>query len=259
MHDVDTRKGLKRCFALAAIEEKLGFRSSFNFVPERYDVSPAIRHRLSIRGFEIGLHGLKHDGKLYNNEKTFKKRALKINRYLKDWQCVGFRSPAMHHNLDWIHHLNIEYDASTFDTDPFEPQCDGVKTIFPFRVNGRQPKSGYIELPYTMPQDFTLFILMEEKNTRIWKEKLDWIVSNGGMALLTTHPDYMVFDDKKAGTEEYPVEFYAGFLKHIRNKYKNQYWHPLPKDLAAFWHCNQSHSQINCHVGDSAIGKQLLL
>ena len=33
--------------------------------------------------------------------------------------------------------LNIAYDASTFDTDPFEPQPDGVNTIFPFWVPRR--------------------------------------------------------------------------------------------------------------------------
>jgi len=42
----------------------------------------------------------------------------------------------MFHNLKWIHDLNISYDASTFDTDPFEPQHDRAGTIFPFWVNG---------------------------------------------------------------------------------------------------------------------------
>jgi hypothetical protein len=35
---------------------------------------------------------------------------------------------------DWLHQLNIEYDLSTFDTDPFEPQPEGRHTIFPFWV-----------------------------------------------------------------------------------------------------------------------------
>ena len=37
-------------------------------------------------------------------------------------------------NLDWLHDLDVQYDASTFDTDPFEPQPDGRHTMFPFRV-----------------------------------------------------------------------------------------------------------------------------
>jgi hypothetical protein len=35
-------------------------------------------------------------------------------------------------NLDWLHDLDVQYDASTFDTDPFEPQPDGRHTMFPF-------------------------------------------------------------------------------------------------------------------------------
>ncbi len=85
----------------------------------------------------------------------------------------------MHHNLEWIHYLNVEYDASTFDTDPFEPQPDGVGTIFPFWVQEKDNEKGYVELPYTLPQDFTLFILMKEKTTDIWEEKLNWIADNG--------------------------------------------------------------------------------
>ena len=97
---------------------------------------------------------------------------------------VGFRSPSMYHNLELLHHLNIEYDASTFDTDPFEPQPDGMATIFPFWVSSQDPQKGYVELPYTLPQDFLLFVLLQEKNIDIWKKKLDWIVDHGGMACL---------------------------------------------------------------------------
>ena len=124
-HDVDTPKGQEKCHRLANLEEKLGFRASYNFVPERYPVSAGLRHYLTTKGFEVGVHGLVHDGKLYNSKKIFKSRAIRINRYLKLWGSVGFRSPAMHHNLDWTHDLAIQYDASTFDTDPFEPQSDG--------------------------------------------------------------------------------------------------------------------------------------
>jgi hypothetical protein len=133
-HDVDTAKGHDNCLRLADLEESLGFRSSFNFVPERYEVSSSLRDDLWRRGFEIGVHGLVHDGKLFSSRKIFEERAKKINAYLKEWGSFGFRAPAMHHNLEWIGELNITYDASTFDTDPFEPQPDGVGTIFPFAV-----------------------------------------------------------------------------------------------------------------------------
>ena len=234
-HDVETLKGHNRCAHLMALEKGLGFRSTFNFVPELYEVSAQLRRSLKDNGFEVSVHGLKHDGKLYRSRKEFQRRATRINVYLKEWNSVGFRSPAMHHNLDWIHDLNIEWDASTFDTDPFEPQPDGVGTIFPFWIKGHSTQNGYVELPYTLPQDFTLFVLMKEKNIDIWKRKLDWIAECGGMALLNVHPDYINFEVKHMGFETYPSKYYEEFLQFIQSKYAGQFWNVLPKEMARFW------------------------
>ncbi|MFH1148403.1 MAG: hypothetical protein V1736_11955 [Pseudomonadota bacterium] len=233
-HDVDTAAGQTKCLDLMRLEQSLGFRSSFNFVPERYDVSAELRRRLDTNGFEIGVHGLNHDGKLFQSKRIFDERSGKINRYLREWNAVGFRSPAMHHNLEWIQELEIEYDASTFDTDPFEPQSDGIESIFPFKYTGNGPCRGYIELPYTLPQDFTLFVLMKEIDVSIWRRKLDWIAGKGGMALVVTHPDYMSFCGKP-GMEEYPVRHYSELLKCIAIKYHGSYWHALPREMAQFW------------------------
>jgi len=234
-HDVDTARGHERCRQLMALEEKFGFRSAFNFVPERYPVSTELRENLTRHGFEVGVHGLNHDGKLFAARRIFQARAAKINRYLRQWDAVGFRSPAMHHNLDWIGDLNIEYDSSTFDTDPFEPQPDGIGTIFPFRMDRNSSRGSYVELPYTLAQDFTLFVLMKEKTTDVWQKKMDWIAVKGGMALLNTHPDYMNFNGDKLGIEEYPVDYYRQILEYVKSKFHGQYWHVLPRDIARFW------------------------
>ena len=58
----------------------------------------------------------------------------------------------------------------------------------------------------------------------IWKEKLAWIAEKGGMALVNTHPDYMNFNCKKYGIEEYPAAYYEEFLAYVKSKYKGQYW-----------------------------------
>lgn len=232
-HDVEGQKGLERCRKLAETEKALGFRSSFNFVPEgEYRLPESLQNFLKAEGFEIGVHDLHHNGSLYRSAGSFKAQAPKINHYLKSWGAVGFRSGFMFHNLEWLQDLDVLYDASTFDTDPFEPQPDGVETIFPF---WSQPKDtrGHIELPYTLPQDSTLFLLFQEKTTDIWVKKLEWIVESGGMALVNVHPDYINFGGKGAPSE-FPVEWYEGFLKHVSARYRDSCWFALPREVAEY-------------------------
>jgi glycosyltransferase involved in cell wall biosynthesis len=139
----------------------------------------------------------------------------------------------MQHKLPWIHQLGVEYDSSTFDTDPFEPEPDAVGTIFPFWVPGPQD-SGFVELPYTLAQDFTLFIVLQESSIDIWKKKLDWIAERGGMALLNTHPDYMCFKGKKT-RDEFPVALYEEFLSYARQKYEDAFWSANPQEVSRFY------------------------
>ena len=132
----------------------------------------------------------------------------------------------------------IRYSTSTFDTDPFEPQPDSAKTIFPYRVQNGNKARSYLELPYTLPQDHLMFVILQEKTTDIWKKKLDWIAEHGGMALLNTHTDYMRFEGQEPENETYPVAYYTEFLEYINRNYKDQYWHVLPQELVGFWKKN---------------------
>ena len=193
-----------------------------------------LRAELAHNGFEVSLHDLYHDGRLYQDRARFVKNAVRINQYLKDWGAVGFRSGFMFHNLEWLQDLDIQYDTSTFDTDPFEPQPDGTGTIFPFwheHTAGR----GYVEMPYTLPQDSTLFLLLRERSPAIWTRKLDWIAGHGGMALLDSHPDYINFADGPPRSSEYPMAYYEEFLQHVAKVYAGAYWNPLPMELAAWY------------------------
>ena len=232
-HDVEGAVGMSRVPALADLDESLGFRSSFNFIPEGgYENPAALRQRLVQGGFEVGVHDLYHDGKLYTSRESFRKHAETINRYLSSWGCSGFRSGFMHHNLDWLHEVRAEYDMSTFDTDPFEPQPDGVHTIFPFWVPSSSG-SGFMELPYTLPQDSTIFLCLQEKTISTWVTKLDWIAAHGGMALLNVHPDYVSFENRY-DSREFPVELYKQFLTYVRERYGGRYWSALPSQVARY-------------------------
>ena len=268
-HDIEGKLGLERCRSLMELEMEMGFRSSFNFIPEgSYRVLAPLRHDMVQNGFEIGVHDLAHDGRLFRSESRFRRCAIEINRYLKEWNAVGFRSAFMLHNLDWLHRLDIEYDLSTFDTDPFEPQPEGRHTIFPFWVpapaarqsevrsqrslgGGRQSgglstdealnselptindsRSGYVELPYSLAQDSTLFLLLRETSIEIWKKKVDWIAHHGGMVLLNTHPDYMAFTNGQAERWEYPASMYRQLLEYVAGRYSGEFWHVLPRQAA---------------------------
>lgn len=233
-HDVEGCKGVSRVEQLMNLELKYGFRSCFNFVPEgEYRVPDSVREMLERSGFEVGVHGLEHDGKLYSSKAEFAAKASRIKEYLRRWGASGFRSPLMQHKLHWLHELGVEYDSSTFDTDPFEPEPDGTGTIFPFWVPGANG-SGYVELPYTLVQDFSLFEVLRERNIDIWRRKLDWIVEHGGMALLNTHPDYMCFSGEPA-RDEFPVSYYDEFLRYVREKYEGSYWAAQPREVARYY------------------------
>lgn len=247
-HDVEGKPGLEKVRPLVALEEKLGFRSSFNFVPEgSYRVSTEMRQDLKKRGFEVGVHDLRHDGKLYRSQREFANHSAKLNEYLKNWDAVGFRSGFMLRNLDWLHEIDISYDASTFDTDPFEPQPDGSGTIFPFWISRESTsdgfqagsrtarKNGYVELPYTLAQDSTLFLLFRETSPAIWLRKLDWVAENGGMVLVNVHPDYVRFAGEPAGRQTYPVEYYETLLNEIKRRYEGSYWPALPREVASWF------------------------
>jgi len=262
-HDVEGQAGLDKCRDLMRLELELG-----NFIPEGdYEVPRELREELTQNGFEVGIHDLKHDGRLFASRREFSQRAIQVNHYLAEWKAVGFRSAFMLHKLDWFHELDIEYDTSTFDTDPFEPEPEGLHTIFPLWVPApenqksevrdqkselgnqkseiRNQKSdgirhsagragGYVELPYTLPQDFTLFLLFREQTIDIWLRKLDWIAQHGGMALVDVHPDYLCFDGSTPGPREYPATHYRSFLDYVSRQYDGAFWNATPRKVAQF-------------------------
>lgn len=214
-HDVEDEEGFNFIPKLIELEEKFGIKSSWNIVPYKYKIDEGIIRLIKESGHEIGIHGYNHDGKLYYSEKIFNERATYINEALKKYEAVGFRSPMVHRNLKWLQKLNIKYDASCFDYDPFQPFPGGTGSIWPF-VIGK-----FVELPYTMPQDHTIFYVLKEKEITIWKNKAKWISENKGIILLLTHPDYLI---DKFNFSKY-VELLE-YLKTIQNAF-----YCLPKDF----------------------------
>jgi hypothetical protein len=83
----------------------------------------------------------------------------------------------------------------------------------------------FIELPYTLVQDYTLTSILRETTPRLWLQKLDFIRDYCGMALLNTHPDYLVSPRTR--------QVYVDFLRAMRAR--EDYWHALPGEVAGWW------------------------
>ena len=220
-HDVESSSGARNVRKIIELEKSHGFRSSFNFVTNKYEVPGELIEFIKKEGFEVGVHGYKHDGKLFCNYTVFKARIRKIAERAEEWNAVGFRSPSTLRKLDWLQEIPFIYDSSFFDTDPYEPQPGGTLSFFPFRLGD------LVELPMTLPQDHILFRYLGEKSPRVWLNKVIQLKSNHGLALLNTHPDKGYLGE--------PRNFliYEEFLKSL--KQIGGFWNPLPRELAEWW------------------------
>lgn len=218
-HDVEGKAGLRFIPKVIELEEKYGFKSSWNIIPYKYKIDSGIIDLIKESGHEVGIHGYNHDGKLYFSEYIFNVRAVHINKALEKYNAVGFRSPMVHRNLQWLQNLNIKYDLSCFDYDPFQPFPGGTGSIWPF-IAGK-----FVELPYTLPQDHTIFFILKQNDISIWKNKIDWLTRNRGVVLTLTHPDYL--------KERKVFNMYEKLLNYLV-QFENL-WKCLPVEIAKWW------------------------
>ncbi len=221
-HDVESPAGIARIEALLEVERQHGVSSCWNFVAEQYPIPRGTFELVLDHGGEIGLHGVKHDGQLFRDRKSFDNHLPAIRHYLSEWQAMGFRSPATHRNAAWIGELGCLYDSSFPDTDPFEPQPGGCCSIFPYFLDT------LVELPITMVQDHTLWEILRQPNIDLWRQKGDWVIANHGLINLIVHPDYVRSAERLA--------LYAQLLGYLRERLDEQRgWHALPREVASWW------------------------
>jgi hypothetical protein len=218
-HDVETNSGYRKLDLLRAPERQLGYRSSWNFVPLRYRVADDTIRALQAEGCEIGVHGLRHDGRDLGSPRLLAKRLPVMREYANRWRAAGFRSPATQRHWEWMPRLGFDYDSSYSDTDPYEPQPGGCCSYLPFF------NENMVELPITLPQDHTLFSILQRPDAEIWIQKADFLRQRGAMVLVLTHPDY-AHDPRVA-------EGYRSLLD--RFGHDDSVWHALPREVADWW------------------------
>jgi hypothetical protein len=230
-HDVERSAGYQHIDAVRAAEERHALRSAWYFVPERdYRVEESVLDGLRGTGCEICVHGLRHDGRDLSPG-VFQKRLPAMQAYAERWGARGFRSPATHRDRELVQALGVEHDSSWCDVARYEPQPGGTCSWLPFFIGE------VVELPITLPMDHTIFEVLGETTEASWLEKTAFLRKYGGMALMLTHPDYLLDPERLLAYDRF-IGIQAG---------DQAVWHALPHEVADWWR-----ERGDTHLGRSA-------
>jgi hypothetical protein len=223
-HDVETTAGRDFCDKLMDVDDAFGIKSSFQIVPEtRYEVPSAYLETIRDRGCEVNVHGLDHEGDLFENRERFVECAKKINNYAELFRSRGFRSPSLYRNADWFQELNFSYDMSVPNVARLEPQRGGCCTVLPYFLPG-----GMLELPLTTTEDYSVFHILKDYSITLWKQQMSVILKGHGLMHFLVHPDYVI-SDRAQGV-------YKALLEEIcRIRSSQDVWVALAGDVDRWW------------------------
>jgi hypothetical protein len=222
-HDVETAEGRDGCSWLMDADDAAGIKASFQIVPEeRYTVSSQFLDGIRRRGFEINVHDLNHDGRLFSSRAEFVRRASRISEYAKQFGARGFRSGSLYRRADWYDALDVAYDMSIPNAGHLEIQRGGCCTVMPYFVGDK------IELPLTTTQDYTLFHIMNDFSDDVWKNQIEYIISRHGLASFIVHPDYQADESARRA--------YLALLDRLSGlREAGRCWLALPGDVERWW------------------------
>ena len=222
-HDVEHLAGRNFCSQLMDLDDSVGIKASFQIVPEeRYAVSDAFLEEIRVRGFEINVHDLNHDGRLFSSYGEFLRRADRINAYGKKYGALGFRSGAIYRNQSWFGALEFSYDMSVPNVAHLDPQRGGCCSLMPFFIGN------VLELPLTTIQDYSLFHILNDYSVDLWKEQIEAITEKHGLVSFIVHPDYLI--EKRARAT------YQALLEHLaRMRDERKTWIALPREVDCWW------------------------
>jgi peptidoglycan/xylan/chitin deacetylase (PgdA/CDA1 family) len=220
-HDVESEAGLRNALRIAELEAARGFRSSFNVVKSWYPIDHGVLRELVARGFEIGVHGVRHDRSLFSSRAEFESQQPLLREAAKAFGAVGFRSPATYRVPDWLAELPFRYDCTVPLSDPYEPQPGGCCSPWPYFIGD------VVELPWTLTQDHTLFTLLRRRDIQVWLGQVERLRDAAGLIQVLTHPDPGYLG------EPWNERLYATFLD-LMAEYADV-WSALPRDIARWW------------------------
>jgi hypothetical protein len=225
------------------MDDAAGIKSAFQIIPEqRYEASGEELRRIRARGFEINVHDLNHDGHLFRDHESFRRRVAKINDYGEKFGASGFRAGALYRNQDWYESLKFSYDMSVPNVAHLDPQHGGCCTIFPYFVGE------ILELPVTAVQDYSLFHVLGTYSIDLWRTQIKEIMSHHGLVQVITHPDYVI--EKRARQTYKELLAYLGNLRAT-----DGIWITQPADVNTWWRQRAKMRLVWTHDRWSIIGE----
>jgi hypothetical protein len=222
-HDVETVAGLDFCSHLMDMDEAFGVKAAFQLVPQgRYELCEKLLESFRGRGFEVNIHDLEHDGRLFQDKVEFPRRATQINGYAKAFSSCGFRSGAMYRNQEWFKAFEFSYDMSVPNVAHLDPQRGGCCTVMPYFIGQ------ILELPLTTTQDYSLFHILGDYSIELWMQQTESILQKNGLVTFLTHPDYLI--------EPHSRNVYRELLTYVeRLRAARRVWTGLPVDVDRWW------------------------
>jgi hypothetical protein len=222
-HDVETTAGRDLIGAVMELDESAGIKASFQIIPEeRYAISETLLGQIRSRGFEVNVHDLNHDGRLFDDRREFLDRARRINSYSREYRAIGFRSAVMYRNQDWYDAFEFEYDMSVPNVAHLDPQHGGCCTVMPYFIGN------ILELPLTTVQDYFLFYILQNYSIDLWKRQIEMIKQQHGLISFIIHPDYIVAERSRA-TYKTLLEYLASL------RGSGTVWFALPGEANCWW------------------------
>lgn len=222
-HDVETEIGRDFCHTLMDIDDSFGIKASYQVIPEeRYTVHADFLEEIRKRGHEFAIHDLNHDGHLYKSRAQFVERAAKINAYGRKYETDGFRAGVLYRKQVWYDELKFAYDMSVPNVAHLDPQRGGCCTVMPYFIGD------ILEIPVTTIQDYTLFNILGDYSTNIWKQQTAIIGAKSGLMSFIIHPDYVIGDRERA--------VYQQLLQHlVELRDEKSVWVTTPSQVNRWW------------------------
>jgi len=224
-HDIDTLQGYRFSPKLMQLESHYGIPSVVNVLTHGdYKLDSAFLSELASEGFEIGLHGYRHELGMARRPFDRIKNEIETSlSFLRSFgvEVKGFRAPGLSISpavLSVLEDLNFIYDSSIQLCNRAYHSC-GIS--FPYKYPGKN----FWEIPLTV-QDNVFFRdarIREKKVLQIIEEILLQTIELRGVTYFNFHPCLVM----------QRVPFYRTFLETLI-KYKDFVWFALPGDLCTW-------------------------